>query len=486
MRSGSEGPYVIEFIESRCRITKGERVGELVELIDWQRELVTDLFELDQGGRRRYRRAYLQMPRKQGKTYLTSCIALYASVFGEHGGEIYFVAGDRQQASRAFGEIRKIVEADEELHGLFRFYKHSAEIPSTGTILRVLSADAGLQLGLEPSFVVADEVCVFPNDRLWNAMSLGSGTRAAPMLVGISTPGWERDSLAYRLYQHGKKVQAGEIDDSTFFFRCWEPSDPEADHTDPAVWAEANPSLGAFLHAEDFAAAVASTDENEFRRFRLGQWTSTHSVAFGSGVWEAAADDPREIPDGTELVVAFVAARARDTIAIVGCTLDDPFVFPIKVWEESERVDPVDVAEELRAIWGRYDVREFLCSEHDWSWVLLELSEEGLPVTKVPRSPQRLALQWSQFYDAIVEKRLTHARDPVLARHAGNLSLISGPSGLRPDLEVHEGAPVAGALAAMVAYDGVTRVEPRKVPRIYVWQGTVDAAARRQEEVGTR
>jgi phage terminase large subunit-like protein len=330
----------------------------------------------------------------------------------------------------------------------------------------VLSTDAGLQLGLEPSFVVFDEVAVQPNDRLWNAMSLGSGTRAAPMLVGISTPGWERDSLAFRLYQHGRKVRAGEVEDPTFFFRCFEPSDPEADHTDPRIWAEANPSLGAFLHAEDFAAAVASTEENEFRRFRLGQWTSTtHSVAFGSGVWEAAAAH-RDVPDGAEVVICFTAARSRDTIAIVGATLDEPHVFTIRIWEEAERVDPVDVAEELRAVWARYSVRELLCSEHDWSWVLLELAEDGLPVTKVPRSPQRLAAQWQQFFDAIVERRLTHSPDPVLARHAGNLALISGPSGLRPDLDVAEGQPVAAALACMVAYDGVTRTEPTAKPTV--------------------
>jgi phage terminase large subunit-like protein len=459
MRSAaSEGPYVIEFIERHCRITKGKAAGQLVKLISWQRDLVTDLFAL-QAGVRLYRRAYVQMARKNGKTFLMACVALYEAVFGELGGEIYFVAGDRMQASRAFGEIRKIVEADPELRGMFTFYKHSAEIASTGTVLRVLSADAGLQLGLEPSFTVFDEVAVQANDRLWNAMSLGSGTRAHPMIVGISTPGWEKDSLAWRLYQHGKKVAAGEIDDPTFFFRCWEPSNPEADHTDPKVWAEANPSLGSFLHAEDFASALASTEENEFRRFRLGQWTSTHSVAFASGVWEAARSE-REIPDGTECVVAFVAARQRDTVALIGCTLDEPYTFPIRVWEETERVDPSDVADEIRAVWARYDVREFLCSEADWSWVLLQLSDEGLPVTKVPRSPQRLSLAWQTFYDAIVERRVTHDPDPVLARHAANLSLISGPSGLRPDLDVAEGSPIAAALGAMLAYDGVARIEP--------------------------
>jgi phage terminase large subunit-like protein len=461
----SEGQFVIQFIDRHCRITKGNLAGQLVKLVGWQKDLILDLFALGPDGVRRYRRAYVQMARKNGKTFLMACVALYEAVFGELGGEVYFVAGDRQQASRAFGEIRKIVEVDPELRGWFTFLKHAAEVPSTGTVLRVLSAEAGLQLGLEPSFVVFDEVSVQPNDRLWNAMSLGSGTRSQPLIVGISSPGWEKDSLAFRLYQHGKKIVSGEVDDPTFFFRAWEPYSSESDHADPRVWAEANPSLGAFLHEEDFAAAVASTDENEFRRFRLGQWTSTHSVAFPSGVWDGAAAE-RDIPDGSECVIAFVAARQRDTVALVACTIEDPHLFAVHVWEEAERVDPVDVADELRAVFGRYNVRELLVSEQDWTWVLLQLADEGLPVTRVPRSPQRLALQWSQFFDAVMERRISHDPDAVLSRHAGNLALISGPSGLRPDLDVSEGSPIAAALACMIALDGVARIEPAPQPMV--------------------
>ncbi|HYZ13763.1 MAG TPA: terminase large subunit [Actinomycetota bacterium] len=479
----SEGAFVIEFIERHCCLTKGTRAGERVHLLQWQKDLITDLFALDVS-RRRYRRAYVQMARKNGKTFLMACVALYEAVVGEMGGEVYFVAGDRMQASRAFGEIRKIAEADDELRGLFTFYKHAAEIPSSGTVLRVLSADAGLQLGLEPSFTVFDEVAVQPNDRLWNAMSLGSGSREHPMLVGISTPGWERDSLAYKLYMHGKKIDAGEIEDPTFYFKAYEPSDVDADHTDPKVWAEANPSLGAFLHAEDFAAALASTDENEFRRFRLGQWTATHSVAFTSGVWDAAKDRSRAtIPEGTDVVVAFVAARKRDAVAIVGCTVDDPHIFPIKIWEDSNRVDPNDVAEELRDVWRRYDVRDLVCSQRDWSWVLLSLAEEGLPVAAVPRSPQRLASEWQVFFDAVTEKRVTHDGDPVLARHVGNLSLISGPSGPRPDLDVAEGQPVAAALAAIIAFDTVARFEPAADLRV-ILPSWVESGSTPPEVVG--
>ena len=90
MRSvASEGSWVCEFIERHCRITKGSSAGQLVRLLPWQRDLIGDLFALERG-RRRYRRAYIQMPRKNGKTFLMACVALYEATFGELGGEIYF------------------------------------------------------------------------------------------------------------------------------------------------------------------------------------------------------------------------------------------------------------------------------------------------------------------------------------------------------------------------------------------------------------
>jgi hypothetical protein len=128
-------------------------------------------------------------------------------------------------------------------------------------------------------------------------------------------------------------------------------------------------------------------------------------------------------------------------------------------------------AEELRAVWSRYHVRDLLVSEHDWSWVMLELAEDGLPVTKVPRSPQWLALQWSQFYDAVLERRLSHDGDRALSRHVSDLSLIAGPSGPRPNMDVAEGQPIAAALAVMIAYEGVTRLGPGVTPIIVLPTG---------------
>ena len=167
------------------------------------------------------------------------------------------------------------------------------------------------------------------------------------------------------------------------------------------------------------------------------------------------------------MVVAFVAARARDTVALIGCTVDDPHVFPIRIWEETERVDPSDVADEIRAVWSRYNVVEFLCLGGG-----LDLGAACNSPTKAcrsprsRRSPQRLACNGRSSSTPILERRLSHDGDRVLSRHVSNLGFISGPAGPRPDLDVGEGQPIAAALGAIVAYDGVTRTEPAAELRI--------------------
>jgi phage terminase large subunit-like protein len=361
-----------------------------------------------------------------------------------------------------------MIEMDPELRRLFKVYRWHIEVPSTGTILRVLSSDAGLQQGLSPSFVCFDEVAVQPNDRLWNVMTLGSGTRTQPLTVGISTPGWERDSLAHRLYAHGKKTTSGEIEDPTFFFRRWEPADPEVDHTDPKVWAEANPALGHFLFAADFEAALGTTPEHEFRRFRLGQWTTTKDAALPAGAW-ASLEAPRDVPNGTSVIVGFEASSTREAIALVACTLDG-FLFPIEIEEEAGRVDPANVAEAIRQTCSRYDVREIACHEHAWTWVLLSLEGEYLPVVAIPRSPARSVKAWQLFSDAIMEERITHDGDPRLARHIADLTIRSDRFGSRPDLDRLPGSPISAALAAMWAASRVLekQVEPENVPG-FIW-----------------
>jgi phage terminase large subunit-like protein len=456
----------VRFIQGELRHTSDRWAGKPFRLRAFQRAFLAELFR-EVRGRRVYTRALWGLPRKNGKSEIAAAFGTKMLVAdGIYGAEVISVAGDRAQARIVFDSAKRMVEFSPRLSATLRIFRDAIEDPGTDSVWRVMSADAPLKHGLRPSAVIFDEVHVQPSRELWDVLESGFGARTEPLLLGISTAGYDRASLL------GDLVREGEEGKDPRFLYQWVglSQDSEADYRDPKTWRLANPALSCadpFLVQARLVDMARRLPENQFRRLHMNQWTTGRDVAFGDGVWEAAEAD-RGVPDGTEAVVAFVAARARDTVAIIGCTLEGPHVFPIRIWESSERVDPVDVAEELRAIWGRYSVREFLCSEHDWSWVLLELSEEGLPVTKVPRSPQRLAAQWQQFFDAIVEQRLTHADDSVLARHVANLALISGPSGLRPDLDVAGGQPVAAAVATMIAYDGVARSEPAARPTVII------------------
>lgn len=474
----SEGRHVIEFIEAFCRPSKTE--GPL-QLRPWQRELIDDLFVLDDRGRRQHRRAYIGMPRKNGKSTLGAALALYGLVMDDvQGAEVYSVAGDRQQARIVFDEARAMVEADPDLAEKCRVLpgRGTIEVPETRAIYRVLSADAPRAQGLNPSFVIFDEVHVQPNEELWAAMTLGSGTREQPLIVGITTAGFDRGSLARRLYEHGKRIESGEINDPAFFFRWWEPSDPGADWRDPAVWQEANPAYGDFLHAESFAQDLPSTPENQFRRYRLNQWTTTRDAWLPHGVWDEARDTTRVVSEKEPIVIGFDGAWTGDSLAMVGCTITKPHhLFVIGSWEKPEddpawQVDYSEIDQSLRDAMARYTVREIPSDPHHWRRELQGWADEDFPIIEWPtNSHARMIPACSDFYTAVLNQKLTHDGHPALARHVTNAVVKVDRYGPRIVKET-AGRKIDLAVAAVIAYDRAATWS--ESPSVYEDRGMVE------------
>lgn len=438
------GPDVAEFIGEFCRASKGEWAGKKIELRPWQRELINDLFEKRPDGLRKYRTAYVGLPRKNGKSTLCSALALYGLIAdGEPGAEVYSVAGDKHQAGIVFEEAKKMVAADADLSAVVHPYRYHLEVPSTGSVYRVLSADAALQQGLNPSLVVFDEVHVQPNDELWVTMTLGSGTRRQPLVVGITTAGWDQDSIAYKLYEYGRKVQSGEVDDPTFFFRWWEPTAANCDHRDPAVWAEANPAFGDFLRVEDFEAVSQSTPEHQFRRYRLNQWTATATAWLPFGAWDACKVERVDLDPTLPLYVGIDMAHSNDSSAVVMAQRQgERTVVKAKVWEnpylESDSrhaewtINPFEVEAYLRELRQQFPVAAAEVDGrrapgpafyYDPAWFYRSvpvLEGEGLTMVLFQQHDSRMVPASQALYQVVVEKKLAHDGDPTLARHVGN------------------------------------------------------------------
>lgn len=443
----SDGADVAEFVRSCCRNTKDTvagNVGELIELFPWQEQLLASLFaRRARDKRRRFRQALIGMPRKNGKSAIGAGIALYGLLCDVDGAEVYSAAGDREQARIVHGMSRRMVELDPYLSENVRVYRDALEVPATGSVYRCLSSEAFTKEGLSPTLVIFDEVHVQPNDELWDVMNLGSGARREPLVLGITTAGSRTnslggDSLCYRLYQHGQRVVRKEVDDPSFFFAWWEPKmGAEADHRDPKVWAEANPGLMTIVDEEDFRSTVMRTSEAEFRTKRTNVWVTGAESALPHGAWDALADPTRTVTADDRVVLFFDGSWANDCTALVGATIEEtPHLFVVALWEKNDdaewRVPILEVEETIRNACREYSVVEVCCDPFRWQRSLQTLEADRLPMVEFPMSIPRVVPAWQTFYEAVVDRRLTHDGNSALARHAENTVLKRDQRGARP------------------------------------------------------
>jgi len=170
------------------------------------------------------------LPRKNGKSAWLSAVSLESLVLGAQGGGIYSFAAEKEQAKIVFNTAKEMVRLHPELSELLTVYKDTIHNPKTGSVYRALSSDAFSKEGLNPTLVCFDELHAQPNRELFDVMSLAMGARIEPMLVAITTAGVKsdssgKDSICFSLYEYGKRVALGEVDDPTFFFAWWEAND---------------------------------------------------------------------------------------------------------------------------------------------------------------------------------------------------------------------------------------------------------------------
>ena len=470
-RRRGDGPFVTEFIEALCPQVKdsvGGRAGEPLILRPWQRELMAFLFARRPDGRLRHRIGLIGLARKNGKSALGSGIALHGLLMGPNGGEVYSCAADRDQARIVFNTAKSMIEASPELSAQTKLYRDAVEVPSTGSVYRVLSAEAFTKEGLSPTLVVYDELHAAPNDELWNVMTLAQAARIDALTLGITTAGVKsdstgKDSTCYRLFQYGQQVAAKEVSDPTFFMAWWKAKD-DADHRQRTSWLPANPGFGDLQDPEDFDSAVKRTPEAEFRTKRMNLWVNAQQAWLPAGMWTGLPD--AQLPDrDTPVVVGFDGSFNNDSTCLVGCTIEDvPRVFLIKAWEKQVtdrddwRVPISEVHHEVMGLAGRFNLVELTCDPYRWAREMEDWAAAGLPVVEYnSSSPARMVPATAKFYDAVTSRGITHDHNPTLTRHVDNCVVKIDRLGPRIVKE-HRGSPrkIDAAVCAVMAFDRAT------------------------------
>jgi phage terminase large subunit-like protein len=484
----SRGAEVAEFIESFVTLTKDSvagSVGHPIKLDYWQKELLRQSFILDEDGLFKHRTIYWGMGRKNGKSSLATGIGLWSLFMHDEGGETYSCAATKDQARITFNDARKLIEANPDLNSMTKVYRDAIELPATGSVWRVLASESFGAEGLNASCVIFDEIHALPDRKMWDVMQLSMASRKQPLMIATTTAGTKsdstgNDSTAFGLYNHLKRVATQETPDPSFFGAWWE-APPEADHRTEEAWKAGNPGYGILNSPEDFKSMVARTPEAEFRTKRCNQWVSSQNSWLPTGTWDSCEAE-LDLTD-KDYVIGFDGSFNGDSTVLVGATIEDePQVFMIKAWEKDPnihddlwRVDILEVENTIRKfVRDNPRVKEIACDPYRWQRSMEVLAEEGYPISEyASTNARRMVPACAKFMDAVVEGRLKHDGNPLLARHLSNAAVKVDNLGPRIVKENrHSSRRIDAAVAAVIAVDRAlsSRIEEEVLtPGVFVF-----------------
>ena len=474
--------------------TKDPWAGKPFNLRAWQEDIIRRMFgTLNDEGLRQYRTAFVFLPRKQGKSEVCAAIALYALLSeGERGGEIYSAAADRDQASLVFNVAAQMVRNDKRLSDACKIVDSQKRIVNfkTGSFYRAISSESFTKHGFNASMVIADEVHAWPSDELWDVLKTSMGARMQPLMIGITTAGWDRQSLAYRLYEYACKVRDGIIEDPTFLPIIYEASQSD-DWTDEAVWHKANPALGDFRRIDEMRevyrmAREMPEKENTFKRLYLNMWTSQETAWLPMDAWRECGEQPvnaaallgRECYGGLDLakvedIAAYVLAFPDDDD---GITLLPYFWVPEDTAEKRERKGRIPYAtwakqgfieltpgNEIDYVYIRRRINQL--AKDYWivdgafdPWNATQFAqqlrdEDGMQMEIFTQTVSHFNEPCRELESLVRAGKLRHGNNPVLNWMASNVMVKTDPSGnIRPVKPEHDSpAKIDGIVAAIMA-----------------------------------
>ncbi len=293
--------HIIQFFSRFLVHTTGEWRGVPFVLEKWQADILRELFgrvKLNDREKwvRQYRIAWIEIPSGNGKSELLAGILLYMlCASGEASPHVFGAAVDRDQAGLVFGVARQMVELSPGLRNRLSVIKSSKRIlnPGDDGFYVAIPGDADGADGFVPHAIGFDEVHRQKKRDLWDTLANKLTKRAEPMMIGITTAGVDRESIAFELHTYAEQVIAGTVEDDSFYaYILAAPGD--ADWKDEKVWKACNPALGVFksidaLRSEARKAAASPAAQNTFRRFHLNQWTSQVDRYIDIDLWDSNA-----------------------------------------------------------------------------------------------------------------------------------------------------------------------------------------------------
>jgi len=493
--------HVIRFF-GFLKHSKGEWAGQPFVLEPWQQFLLWVLFGWRRAdGLRRYRTAYIELPRKNGKTSLVAGLGLYLMVAdGEPGAEIFSAATKRDQAKLSWGEAARMVRASAPLAKMVKEWRSSntLTVEATASKFQPLGADADTMDGLNVHGALIDELHAHRTSAVVDVLETATGARRQPMIIEITTAGYDRESICWQHHEYSRQVLERTITDDSWFAFIAAADERDAERwDDPAVWAKANPNLGVSVKLDDLQrkadkARHLPAAQNAFMRLHLNVWTQQADRWLDLDLWDANNIGPIDeeklrgascyggldlssVSDLTAWVMVIPNADEPDLLDVVarfwcpGARLvaeDNRYREQYQAWARDgwlsvtpgDAVDYAFVKKQVLEDAGHFLLVDMNVDRLFQGYQLSqELADEGIAVFGMGQGFLSMAAPMREFERRLLSKRINHGGNPILRWMAGNVAVRQDPAGnLKPDKSASQGK-IDGIVALVMALDRAMR-----------------------------
>lgn len=489
----------VNWIEKYCTHVKGEWGGGPLLLEKWQKGFINDLFGWKNRltGKRKYRRALVFVPRKNGKSTLGSAIALYLLCGdAENGPEVYSVASDRLQAGIIHSVAKEMVYQNQALSKRLQVYRTSIIYDKSAGAYLVLSADAPRQHGKNSHGIIFDELHTQPNRDLWDVMATSTGSRQQPLMIAFTTAGFDKNTICFEQYEYAKKVRDGIIKDPTFLPVIYE-ADENDDIYSEATWKKANPNYKISLKEEYIRTEAARAKnepayENTFRRLQLNQWTTSETKWINDDAWMKGQQPfGPSILEGKPCTAGLDLASTRDICALVlSFAFPDgkyyllPFFFiPELTARERTRKDGVNydlwikqglmietpgnvtdydlIRNKLNELKKVYNIQSLAYDRWNASQLVIDLQADGFTCNPFGQGYASMSAPTKQWEQLIYQGKLIHGGNAVLRWMNSNIMILQDPAGNIKVAKDKSTEKVDGIIAGIMALgENMTGVKP--------------------------
>jgi hypothetical protein len=493
--------HAVQFIEE-LEHSVGLYANKKFLLEPWQHFIIANIFGfLKLDGTRRFTRAYVEVPRKNGKSTFSNAIMLYGLIAdGEEGAQVYSAATKLDQAMMVFSEGARVCKQLDWLRDDVNVYNsvNNRRINFGTSVYRPLEWNPGKQDGLNTHFCCIDEYHAHSNDELYNVIRNSMGARSQPLLFTITTAGFNRESACYKHRDYCVKVLNKGVNDDALFSVIYSLDDND-DWTDSANWQKANPNWGVSVNPRQLEEGLNEARELphkqvEFKTKLLNVWTDTATTWISDEKWIACANDVDPVGEcygGLDLAstgdfCAFSLIWPSDGYKVktwywlpdaAAQRRNDQIGVSIRTWAQEGWIHLTDgnvtdysfIKSKILELSDQFDIKDIAFDRFNATQLVIELGNEGMTMYPFGQGFVSMSAPTKELERLVNIAELKHDSNPVTRWMMSNILLRQDPAANIKIDKAKSGDKVDGPVSIVMALGTYMQEQSKNVQDAELW-----------------